>query len=104
MTRSVAAAIRHVGDVGGIPAAAGEARMRRDPPAGHEDFDVVDVTRVDARVDELIRHAVAVALDLHVIIDVHATRRPRRQRVPAGRQRSPVRDSQPRNQGRTVNP
>ncbi len=80
---------RHVRDVGRIPAATGEVGVRRDPPAGHEDFDGGRRdARLDARVHELIRHAVPVVRDVDVIVDVDATRLPCRQLVPMGRQRA----------------
>ena len=80
--------VRHVGDLRGKPAPAGEARMPGDAVPLEEDFDgQLGHPGLDARVDQLIRHAVEVVVDLDVVIDVHATRLPGRQLVPRARQR-----------------
>ena len=80
--------VRHVGGLRGEPAPAREARVRRDTVALQEDFHrPVRESGLDAGVDELIRHAVEVVIDLHVVIDVHAARLPGRQLVACARER-----------------
>ena len=79
---------RPVGELRGKPASAGEARMHGDAVPLEEDFDgQLGQPGLDARVDQLIRHAVEVVVDLDVVIDVHATRLPGRQLVARARQR-----------------
>ena len=78
---------RHVRELRGKSAAAGEARMRGDAPPVEEDFDGrLREARLDPRVHELIRHAVEVVVHLDVIIDVDATRLPFGQLVARARQ------------------
>ena len=63
----------HVRDLRGIAAAAGEAHVRGDRAVLEEDFDGRRrKARLDAFVDQLIRHAVEVVGDLDVIVDVDA--------------------------------
>ena len=58
---------RHVRDVGRVATTTGETRVRGDAPPAHEDFDRGRRdARLNARVDELIRHAVPVVVDLDV--------------------------------------
>ena len=57
-----------------MPATA-QARMRGDTSTAEEDFDGrLSRARVDALVDQLIRHAIEVVRHLHVVVDVDADR------------------------------
>ena len=65
--------VRHVRHLRRKPAPADEARMHGDAVPLQEDFDgQLRHPGLDARVDQLIRHAVEVVIDLDVIVDVHA--------------------------------
>ena len=80
--------VRHVRHLRRKPAPAGEARMHGDAVPLQEDFDgQLRHPGLDARVDQLIRHAVEVVIDLDVIVDIHSAGLPGRQLVPGARQR-----------------
>ena len=80
---------RHVIELRRKAAAAGEADVRGDPTPLEKHFDRrLREARLDALVDELIRHAVEVVIDLDVIIDVDAAGFPLRQLVARARQRA----------------
>ena len=80
---------RHVGDLRGIAAATREPGMRGDWAVLEEDFDSRSgEARLDALMDQLIRHAIEVVGDLDVVIDIDATALPFRQFVARDRQQA----------------
>ena len=76
----------HVLSHGGRPSVAAPP-VRRHALAAMEDLDRVGgVADLDLLADQLVRDAVGVALDLHVVVDVRAAQLPVREDVARGRQ------------------